>query len=115
MSEFKGTPGPWSFSVCNIGHPSNALNHVVNGGPSYVARLFSVASTLPGMTSRSPSPEMAEANAHLIAAAPELLNACEKLVDYRRRAGPLGFQLEKCDDFICMMKVAISKALGKTK
>ena len=53
-----------------------------------------------------------DADAKLIAAAPDLLAACEKMVDYRRRVGPLEFQLEKCDDFIHMMKVAITAATG---
>lgn len=44
------------------------------------------------------------------AAAPDLLAACEKLVDYRRRVGPLNFQLEKADDYIQAIAAATSEA-----
>jgi len=61
------------------------------------------------------------ANARLIAEAPEtkaqrdeLLEACKALVDYRKRAGALSFQLEKADYWINKMAEAIDKAEGKT-
>lgn len=50
--------------------------------------------------------------ARLIAAAPDLLMACEKLADYRRRVGPISFQLEKADDYIRMIEKAIATAKG---
>lgn len=51
-------------------------------------------------------------DARLIAAAPELLEACKALVDYRDHNG-LNFQLEKADDFIHLMRIAIAKAEGQ--
>jgi hypothetical protein len=73
MSEIKHTPGPWTFSVCEIGHENNRLNHVVGSEcGNYIARLFSEQSTLPGMTSLGPDNDTAIANAKLIAAAPEM-------------------------------------------
>ena len=53
-----------------------------------------------------------EENIALISAAPDLLEACKKLVEYRRR-NTLNFQLEKADDFINAMKNAIAKAEGQ--
>ena len=39
--------------------------------------------------------------------------ACKGLIDYRDRVGPLGFQLEKADDFIGQMRAAIAAAEPK--
>lgn len=40
----------------------------------------------------------------------DLLAACKALVEYRDRAGALGFQLEKADDYINGMRAAIAAA-----
>ncbi len=37
----------------------------------------------------------------------QIEKAAQALIDYRRRAGPLGFQLEKADDFINELKKAL--------
>jgi hypothetical protein len=50
-----------------------------------------------------------QANAALISILPDLLEACEGLIEYRRR-NTLNFQLEKADDFINAMKATIAKA-----
>jgi len=50
-----------------------------------------------------------QANAAYISILPDLLEACEGLVEYRRK-NTLNFQLEKADDFIRAMKNAIDKA-----
>lgn len=42
----------------------------------------------------------------------DLLAACKALVDYRDRAGALGFQLEKADDYINQLRAAIAAAEG---
>ncbi len=39
-----------------------------------------------------------------------LLVACEKMINYRDRVGPISFQLEKADDFIHPMRVAAAAA-----
>ena len=70
------TPGPWTYEPITLGHPSNRANRVVGSPTNYIARLFSADSTLQGMTSRAPAPDEAEANARLIASAPDLLAAC---------------------------------------
>ena len=55
-----------------------------------------------------------EANARLIAAAPELLAACEVLMgdveSYRSRGGTL---TAKEEEHVAIMKAAIAKAIGK--
>lgn len=77
------TPGPWTFKRCEIGSPDNARNPMVRCSSrthdgrdiAYIARLSCEESTIPGMTSLAPSLLEAEANARLIAAAPDLLAA----------------------------------------
>lgn len=70
------------------------------------------------MTGKPTSDEIILACAHLMqvvnrraelaeSANTTLLAACKGLVEYRRRAGALNFQLEKADDYIRMMKSAI--------
>ena len=73
------TPGPWSYQKCTLGDPSNAHNPIVESDGQYIARLFAPMARA-GCTSRSPTTQQeAEANAHLIAAAPDLLAALESL------------------------------------
>lgn len=45
----------------------------------------------------------------------QLIEAARGLVDYRRRAGPLNFQLEKADDFIFQMSVALEEVEEPSK
>ena len=70
------TPGPWNFHRCSLGSEDNARNPIVDCSSGYVARLFCSRSTIRGLTS-GPDLEEAEANATLIAAAPDLLIACQ--------------------------------------
>ncbi len=112
MSTF--TPGPWKFKPCLLGHPNNRLNPIVTSECGSVARLFHSGSTIAGMTSLAPSTlDEAEANARLIAAAPELLEACldveSKLVDYE--AERINW---RPDDFLQRVRAAIAKATETT-
>lgn len=75
------TAGPWSYEKCTLGHPSNSRNPIVEFNGGHIARLFSPDSTLTGLTSLAPPIEEVEANARLIACAPELLSACEKAME----------------------------------
>jgi hypothetical protein len=45
--------------------------------------------------------------------APAMLEACEKLIAYRDRAGAINFQLEKADDYIRMMRAVIARVKGE--
>ena len=75
MSESKHTPGPWTIERCSIDLPEN--DRLIVGHPNSsdmsvirtIGRLFSYA-----------RPEVNKANARLIAAAPELLEACKELL-----------------------------------
>lgn len=78
MSKFKGTPGPWSVD-----------GSVIRGDADHLGRTVAVASTLNvawpfGRRAIKEEPY----NAHLIAAAPELLDALMELADwYREHTG----------------------------
>ena len=103
MSEFQGSDGQWELvevgttikRLVPASEGESLLTIVYEGGVPFAA-VFD------------------KHDARLIASAPELLSVCEKIVDYRRRAGSVGFQLEKMDDFIHMAKAAIAKAIGRT-
>ena len=88
------TPGPW------IIHPDGDL----------VTAKFDPQYGSDGVAWVIKRPEY-KANARLIAAAPQLLEACKGLIAYRDH-NVLNFQLEKADDFIRMMRIAIAAAEG---
>lgn len=71
------TPGPWR--VEDIGSPENTL-HVIadNGAPSYDWQFLA---TVSDDFEKGVDWGQTQANARLIAAAPELLTACEALLD----------------------------------
>ena len=78
------TPGPWIYNGCFI----------TADGERPIAR-----GDVP--------PEENECNAHLIAAAPELLEACRAVIAFR------DLDAEQRDDAVHMCEVAIAKATGK--
>ncbi len=90
------TPGPWN------------LDYVIDGA-------FQISGTVRGdacvLATRAPFPsrhfEFA-ANAHLIAAAPDLYAACQKFVDSFK-----SLQREKCDVAHAMAVAALAKADGQ--
>ena len=63
--------------------------------------------------SRLDTGEDSQKAANLIAAAPDFLEVCKRLIAYRDSSGPLNFQLEKADDFIRLMRIAVEKVEGK--
>lgn len=95
MKEFKGTPGPWSLQVeaCD---QTVALDIMGNG--------VCVSSAIPWSSDTECDVDKAVANANLIAAAPELLEA---LRDLESRAC-IFVNTSKA-------KAVITKALGETK
>lgn len=97
MSEFKHTPGPWNHIIKMDGFTAVAAN-------ALIARVFSVAFR---------DLENEKANAHLIAAAPDLLRVVEMMLEADRTA-------KHSDDFSLKImlaleygKAAIAKAEGR--
>ncbi|KKK92992.1 hypothetical protein LCGC14_2697330 [marine sediment metagenome] len=83
------TPGPWYYRPTNFGHPDNRINPIVEvdqnkmGGVAYICRVGWQGSTIPGMTSLTVATlEEAEANAKLLAAAPQMLAALKAIVSH---------------------------------
>jgi hypothetical protein len=72
MSAAKHTPGPWWFSEVENG------NYQIGQGDSALATTIPIWNGLQ-ITERKPDED--KANAHLIAAAPELLEALEDAID----------------------------------
>lgn len=93
----KHTPGPWSAELLNKSQ-SNEHWRIGNteAGNDIVAECTDYAS----------DPGERDANARLIAAAPELLAACQAFVE----AWDKSLQLEKTDVALRMAKEAIEKA-----
>lgn len=102
MSELKATPGPW---FVHDNHPQHACYHIGpdDCGPLDVATVY------------SPGDEEADANAHLIAAAPEMyaqLDYVERLLSAHERGEQLpGDQDAKA--WGVMTRAILAKARGE--
>lgn len=90
MQEFRGTPGPWSgkdVGICKQDDARLQLGFIMTGDEN--------------------RRDECAANAHLIAAAPELLEALQNIVEaYQREASP-------DNPSVLSARAAIDKALGK--
>lgn len=108
MNEFKGTPGPWRVSE-KVGDFIHIRHN--NNEPG------AMSLNLAHVTARSSWAREAEANAHLIAAAPELLEALRQLLDYVEdmHAAQYGRHLVDESHPMFLAQAAIAKALGETK
>lgn len=99
MSEVtKHTPGPW-FLEGNWGTGKGKLGGWVSSFPPAGAPVFELRPVVG-------SPETIISNAHLIAAAPELLEALHK-IGYAPPEGPAGPTLSEC---VQIARAAIAKA-----
>lgn len=108
MGEFKGTPGPWIWADRNQG--------LYGAGPDNAVLAFY---SYEGMHLSGKTEESQEANARLIAAAPDLLGEATRLIERLSE-----FECELEDDAVARefyghvspaianLKYAISKALG---
>lgn len=102
MTQFKGTPGPWRVSekrgdLIDIRHENNEPG--------------AMSLNLAQVVARQSWLKEAEANARLIAAAPELLEALREVI------GSLGVMVvdpDNCPEII-KARAAINKATGETK
>lgn len=86
MSEFKGTPGPWFIADDALGN----MTHIV-------------------LSKQYPFEMMSEENLTLITAAPELLEALQKMF----RAGQKQNWNERYESEMNAARAVIAKALGK--
>ncbi|MBR8343044.1 hypothetical protein KDX40_04740 [Burkholderia ambifaria] len=98
MSDSKFTPGPWVVEKLGVGDP-----YLVHDGSQYKA---AVAVTATGNFGCDKS----IANARLIAAAPELLEACKAFADYMN--GPTSWTQDQEDALIIRVHSVIAKATG---
>jgi hypothetical protein len=96
MEKTKHTPGPWRTDFNSY---DNQWRVYEKNGPPIINSLF------------KPSGEIGEANARLIAAAPDLLEACEVLL----KAAPelWGDDIEKWPRLMDRVEAAIAKAEGR--
>ena len=99
MNEFKGTPGPWRVSekrgdLIDIRHNDNGIG--------------AISLNLAHVVARQSWLKEAEANAKLIAAAPELLEVLKLILSYHDDGNCV---LHKED--VSMARAAINKALGE--
>jgi hypothetical protein len=97
MSERKWTPGPW-FQSCESIDPDWHI--VTTKGGGVIANVF--------------APQ--NANANLIAAAPDMLEALRALMDLNDNGGPFGGEIyqDRLDRAWRRARAAIAKAEGRT-
>lgn len=101
MSEFKGTPRPW----VNVGGWVDAEKS---------GDLSSIICAIDSVASKNPE-SVNDANAQLISAAPELLEACIRMRNQLYAAGYEGKEksLNPTEELLYQTEKAINKALGK--
>jgi hypothetical protein len=92
------TPGPWTIRPSRLSEGA----HYVEGGETASKWLVAEVS---GQGARNPS------NARLIAAAPDLLDACER-AERLFDSGPLRFSQEHVSE-LAAIRLAIQKATGQ--
>lgn len=104
MSEFKGTPGPWSADKT-----SRAVGPISRDDDQSYGMLIPVA-----WVEFDTEVEIQASNQNLIAAAPELLEALKELISgYEDREQSGMFDMLVCGDLIEKANAAINKALGE--
>lgn len=107
MSDAKRTTGPWAVDLNAAEHGQHAVNEATPGGGRWKA-IATVHLGRLGGGSAPVQPDEAEANARLIAAAPELLAACLAMVA-SNMGQPGAVRVPALD----AMRDAIGKATGK--
>jgi hypothetical protein len=96
--ETKHTPGPWKIHH-NIGH-KNELGIIADNAPCIIAI----------MGNQKEWPKEAEANANLIAAAPELLEACKFFIELYDESQSNSDKSYAADSGAELISAAIAKA-----
>jgi hypothetical protein len=100
-NETKHTPGPWKIKGPSI----ECLPHTDGGDYAILSDELIIAETFERVAAGKAEPALA--NARLIAAAPELLEACEKLL----KRAVLGLEQSASHDGLTNCK-AIGRAIG---
>ncbi|NBJ34632.1 hypothetical protein GE191_13165 [Serratia fonticola] len=102
MSGFNGTPGPWE-----VNQEDDELSIRQAGTTEYGNGWSSYTQVATELTNNH--------DARLIAAAPELLEACQRARSHLYQAGyePKENSLNPNEDLLFQLNVAISKALGE--
>ena len=107
MKEFKGTPGKWSFSHSSASDDNVACIEINSSESLHeVAYLQSTPSSI-GKYEQT-SFDKTISNAHMIAAAPDLLEALQSIIELQTRG-----YVVLGDKYTDMARAAISKALGE--
>ena len=97
-TEFKGTKGKWEAIGFECVDFSNLIVGVKNGKPAGICKIFYDGIKIP---------DEAKANAKLIAAAPDLLEACQKVISGGYGCAP---SVEFMDNLKKICESAIKKA-----
>ena len=99
MKEFKGTPGPWRFDEQTTLSGGQVFYIAQDDNAKYTPNYSDVSQTCSGELKH-----IQKANAQLIAAAPDLLEALQKLV---------GINGNRSEPEYVQARAAINKALGE--
>lgn len=108
MTQFKGTPGPWEIKPEEVDRPYIRIRGTQWGGRFKVANVLSP--DYDGVHHREA--DETRANARLIAAAPELLEALQLCEEFMSQLPSTGFDGLARIEFA---RTAINKAIGETK
>lgn len=112
MSEFKGTPGPWFIKPvpdCTMEGAVNVIQTHNNNGLGFHIAYAS------GWIDDEQTKAEADANARILAAAPELLEVCLRIQAQFRQAGveSKAGSLNPIEDNAAQIDAVILKALGQ--
>lgn len=111
----KHTQGEWGVATIDNGAADDEVVTIVNGCMVNIAAVFGTGEYSEARPDGENEPhyevskEEAAANARLIAAAPELFDACTALVEWCDKNPPAGEALY----FVQMARAAIAKATGE--
>ena len=102
MTNRKHTPGPWRVELHNKG-----TERGIESGPNWIATVHRLLGDPDDITAEL------NANAALVAAAPELLEACKYIAEAFQEAGTKKLKLGRDGDHFKALMSAIAKAEGR--
>jgi len=104
------TPGPWTIDHQRIGPPGEPVALLCDVNDSMTGTVIDWPRGNDSATAMSINDAENEANARLIAAAPDLLAALQEWTSMAVNSG-----LEGCDEILEQAEAAIDKATGRTR